>query len=222
MLKNKKILIISPHPDDEAMDSGGLIMRAKKEGAEVFVFYVSVGGSRQFQNGETKEADRVNEAIEASEYGGFKYKIGFPNTSTKLDGMLQKLIIEAIEDIVKDFKPTIVVIPYQHSYSQDHRAVATACISAFRPIPEDLHPQPKMILEMEEPTAWPKALNPNFYVDISDVFSEKIKLYLCHKSQVTKDISVRSPENLEALARYRGAEIGVKYAEAYNLLKGQL
>jgi LmbE family N-acetylglucosaminyl deacetylase len=61
--------------------------------------------------------------------------------------MLQKEIIEAIEDIVQDFKPTIVVIPYRDSYSQDHRAVASASISAFRPIPQELHHQPRMILE---------------------------------------------------------------------------
>src|SRR3990167_5862976 len=134
-----KILIISPHPDDEALDSGGLIMKAKKQGDEVFVFYVSTGGSRQFQNGQTLEEDRIDEAKTASLYGGFEYKIGFKGTSTKVDILPQKVIIEAIEDIAKEFKPDIVVIPYRNSYSQDHRAVATACISAFRPIPESLH-----------------------------------------------------------------------------------
>jgi LmbE family N-acetylglucosaminyl deacetylase len=222
MNKEDKILIISPHPDDEALDSGGLIMRAKAEGIEVFVFYVSTGGSRQFQNGQTNESDRINEASEAGSYGGFEYEIGFSGTSTKLDGMLQKEIIEAIEDIVQDFKPTIVVIPYRDSYSQDHRAVASASISAFRPIPQELHHQPRMILEVEEPSAWPKAPNPNFYVDISSYIEGKIGLYNRHKSQVTKEPSVRSVANLINLAFVRGSEIGVQFAEAYTLLKGQL
>ena len=222
MDKSDKILVVATHPDDESLDSGGLIMRAKDEEIEVFVFFVSTGGSRQFQNGQTIEQDRINEAEEASKYGGFNYKIGFQGTSTKLDTLPQKQIIEAIEDIVKEFKPSIVVIPYQYSYSQDHRAVAEASISAFRPIPQNLHHQPQIILEVEEPSAWPIVSNPNFYIDISQFMDQKIELYKCHKSQVTKDISVRSPENLIALARHRGAEIGVKYAEAFTLLKGQL
>ena len=48
-LKNKKILIIAAHPDDEALWSGGLIMKAKKEGAKVFVLYVATGESRQLR-----------------------------------------------------------------------------------------------------------------------------------------------------------------------------
>ena len=217
-----KILIISPHPDDEAICSGGLIVKAGNMGAKVFVFYVSTGTSRQFMNGETTQDQRIKEAEDAVEYGGFEYEIGFPNTSTKVDMIPQKEIIEAIENIIADFKPTMVVIPSKYSYSQDHRAVATACISALRPIPESLHPQPKMILEMIEPTTWPVSVTPNYYVDISDVMEEKLNLYKCHKSQVTKDPQHRSPENLKRLAAVRGTEIGVKYAEAYVLLKGQL
>lgn len=217
-----KLLIISPHPDDEALDSGGLIMKAKSMMSSVMVFYVSTGSSRQFQNGETLEEDRINEAQNAAEYGDFQYRLGFRGSSTKLDTISQKLIIEAIEDIVKEFKPTTVVIPYRNSYSQDHRAVAQACISAFRPIPQNYHPQPETILEVEESTSWPQASNPNFYVDITNFMDQKIELYKRHKSQLVKEPHVRSCENLERLAGLRGAEIGVKYAEAYTLLRGQI
>lgn len=222
MLKSKRILVISSHPDDEAICSGGLIMRAKKEQASVFVLYMATGSSRQFVNGQTLESDRISEAKNAAKYGGFEYRIAFNNISTKVDTLPQKYLIEAIEDTVREFKPEIVVTPYRNSYSQDHRAVAQACISAFRPIPESLHPQPKMILEIEEPTTWPTPSTPNFYVDISGVMNEKLELYKCHKSQVTQDPQYRSCENLTRLAGFRGSEIGVKYAEAYNLLKGQL
>lgn len=75
MLKDKKILIISPHPDDEAIDCGGLVMKAKKEGGQVFVLYMATGGSRQFTTGkgETKEDQRTLEAHKAAKYGGFNH-----------------------------------------------------------------------------------------------------------------------------------------------------
>lgn len=219
---SNKILIVSSHPDDEAINSGGLIMKAKQQGDHVMVLYMSTGGSRQFTNGETKEEDRLEEAKRASLYGDFKYLIGFQGTSTKVDTLPQKQLIECIENVVKLFKPEIVVIPYINSYAQDHRAVAEACIAAFRPMPTKLHHQPKMILEIEEATRWPIASNPNFYVDISDVMEEKIQLYKCHKTQEVKEPHPRSYENLRRLAGLRGTEIGVKYAEAYTLLRGQL
>lgn len=221
-LKNKKILIISPHPDDEAICCGGLIMKAKKDGDKVFVLYMSTGGSRQFTNGETKEDDRIDEAFKAAAHGGFEMDIAFRGTSTKVDTIPQKELIEYIENVVQDFKPDIAVIAYRNSYAQDHRAVAEASISAFRPMPGHLHHQPKMILEYEEATRWPSASNPNFYIDISDVMEEKINLYKCHTTQFVEDPHPRSYENLRRLAGLRGTEIGVKYAEAYNLLRGQL
>jgi LmbE family N-acetylglucosaminyl deacetylase len=217
-----KILIIAPHPDDEAICCGGLIMKAKKLKDKVFVLYMSTGGSRQFTNGETREVDRLKEALAASEYGDFLYKIAFKGTATKVDTIPQKELIEFIENEVTDFKPDIVVVPFKDSYAQDHRAVAEAAISAFRPMPSKLHPQPKMILEYEEATRWPVAFNPNFYVDISDVMEEKIGLYKCHATQFVEDPHPRSYENLRRIAGVRGTEIGVKYAEGYNLLRGQL
>ena len=221
-LKGKKILIVSSHPDDEAICSGGLIMLAKKQRAKVFVLYMSTGDSRQFTNGETFEKDRIKEAQNASDYGEFEYHIGFTGTATKLDTFPQKKLIELIENTVKEFKPDIVVIPYQNSYAQDHRAVAQACISAFRPIPQDLHHQPKMILEVEEATRWPIASNPNFYIDITEVMQEKFNLYSFHQTQMVRPPHSRSFTNLAHLAGIRGSEIGVKYAEAYTLLRGQL
>lgn len=221
-LRGKKILIVSPHPDDEAICCGGLIMLARRKGAKVFVLYMATGTSRQFMNGMTLEVQRIKEAKRAAKYGKFGYKIAFHGISTKVDGVIQKVLIEMIEDTVKNFKPNIVVIPYRNSYSQDHRAVAQACISALRPIPQSLHHQPEMILELEEATNWPTPANINFYVDISKVMDKKIELYKCHASQVTQDPQYRSCENLRRLAGFRGSEIGVEYAEGYNLIKAAL
>jgi len=224
-MENKKILIISPHLDDEAICSGGLIMRAKKEKAKVFVLYMANGKTRQFmsRSGQAPVDKRELEAEKASMYGKFEYKITFQGDEImRLDSLPQKDLIEAIENITKEFQSDIVVIPYRDSFSQDHRAVAQACITAFRPLPKSLHWQPEMILEMEEPYSWTQSFTPNFYVDISDVFEEKIELYKCHASQVPEDPFPRSINNLRRLAGMRGCDISVKYAEGYRLLKGQL
>lgn len=225
MLKGQKILIISPHPDDEAIGCGGLIMLAKKEQASVFVQYVSVGTSRQFVTGQTTAQERMPEIKKAAEYGNFEYNISFQgNEFMKLDSLPQKEIIEKIEDISQQYKPDIVCIPFRQSFDQDHRAVNSAAITAFRPLPSKLRHQPKLIMEYEEPYSWTteQPFKPNFYFDISSVFDGKITLLKCHTTQLREDPFPRSPQNLERLAGMRGCEISTQFAESYNLIKGQL
>lgn len=224
MLQDKKILIISPHPDDEAICCGGLIMLAKKEKAAVSVLYMAVGASRQFVTGKTSAQERLPEIKEAADFGNFTYTIAYQGDEfMRLDSLPQKELIEKIEDQVQEFKPDIVCIPPASSFDQDHRAAATAAITALRPLPKTLRHQPTLIFAYEEPYSWTisRPFEPNFYFDISTVFKEKISLLKCHKTQVRNDPFPRSSENLERLAGLRGCEISVKYAEAYHLLKGQ-
>lgn len=225
MIKGKKILVIAPHPDDEAIGCGGLIMKAKREKAEVFVLFITVGNSRQFITGKTDADIRFIEAKNAARFGNFAFEIAFQGEPfMKLDSFPQKDLIEKIEDISKKFKPDIVVIPFRQSFDQDHRATASACITAFRPIPKHIHHQPSLILETEEPYTWSQdnSFIPNFYVDISGLLEEKLRLLACHKTQLREDPFPRSPENLKRLAGLRGCDISARYAEGYNLLKGQL
>lgn len=221
-LKDKKLLIIAPHPDDEAICNGGLIALAKKEGSLVYVLYMSIGESRQFLTKKTDPRERLAESKKAALTGNFKYEVAFTGKPfMRLDSMPQKDLIEKIEDVSENFKPNIVVIPFRYSFDQDHRAAATACITTFRPIPRNLRHQPNMIIESEEPYTWTTQdhFSPNVFFDISNVFDEKIKLLKCHKTQIRKDPFSRSPDNLRRLAGIRGCNAGVQYAEAYNLLK---
>lgn len=224
MLKDKKILIIAPHPDDEAICSGGLIMLAKNNGAIVHVLFMTIGTSRQFSAVETSANIRIPEAKKAAKYGNFSYKIAYEGKEfMRLDTVPQKDIIEIIEDTSHSFKPDIVCVPNRYSFDQDHRAVSLACITAFRPLPQSFRHQAKIILECEEPYTWTteESFKPNFYFDISNVMGEKISLLKCHKTQLRHDPFPRSPENLRRLAGMRGCDISVEYAEGYNLLKGQ-
>ncbi len=224
MLKGKRILIIAPHPDDEAICTGGLIMLAKKMRATVFVLFGAIGSSRQFLTKQTLATERVIEAKQAATYGNYEYSIMFEGDEfMRLDSIPQKAMIERIEDTSQTFHPDIVCIPFGGSFDQDHRALHRACLTAFRPLPPKLRHQPKIILEVEEPYTWTdgNAFVPNFFIDISDVFEEKLKLLAKHKTQLRQDPFPRSPQNLRRLAGMRGCEIGGIYAEGYRMLRGQ-
>ena len=225
MLEGKKILIISAHPDDEAICCGGLIMLAKKYRAQVKVLFMAVGLSRQLLTGKTTANQRIPEIKKASKFGNYEYSIKYQGEQfMRLDTVAQKDLIDTIEDTNRAFKPELVCIPFINSFDQDHRAVSQASIAAFRPVPKNLQHQPKIILEYEEPYSWNSGsiFQPNWYFDISKVLDEKLELLKCHKTQLRDDPFPRSQGNLKRLAGLRGAEISTQYAEAYHLIKGQL
>lgn len=217
----KKILIISPHPDDEIISCGGLIDRCKKEGAEVFVFYICVGKTRQLVTGSTNENIRMDEAANVAKFCNFNYKFLFVGDQfVRLDTVAQKDIVDPIEDTIQEFKPDIVCIPYKDSYNQDHRAVFTACITALRPVPKNIRHMPQMVLEYDEPYIWSvseNAFKPNFFVELTEEnLQNKISAMKLHATQDRPDPFPRSVENLSRWAEIRGKEIGTHAAEGFK------
>lgn len=226
-----RLLVISTHPDDEALGVGGLIGKAKLEGAKVQLVYICVGKSRQLVTNSTNEKVRLKEIKDVEKLIQDKVKIMYVGKEfTRLDMVPQKELIERIEDIIEDFKPTIITIPTSGSYNQDHRATYEAAITALRPTPKKVRHFTPYVLEYFEPYFWavttPKT--PNTYLDLSQkykgetLFDFKIALYKCHKTQVRKDPFPRSIENLASLARVYGKEIGIEMAEAYYLLRAEI
>lgn len=64
-----------------------------------------------------------------------------------------------------------------------------------------------------------KVFIPNYFVDISSFLEEKLELMKIYESEVGEHPFPRSLRNIEALATYRGASVGVEYAEAFQLIK---
>lgn len=221
----QRILVISPHPDDEAIGCGGLIMLSRAKKWPVHILYMSVGTSRQFVTGKTNAKTRIPEIKQAAKFGAFTYTIGFRGKAfMRLDALPQKTLIEQIENSIQAFKPTVVTLPHIDSYDQDHRATATAAITALRPLPPKVRHQPSLVLSYAEPYDWDikEGFHPNFYIDISEFMEQKIALLKKHASQMRNDPFPRSVENLTRLAGFWGTQISTTYAEAYKVLKGKL
>jgi N-acetylglucosamine malate deacetylase 1 len=227
-LKNKKIMIISPHLDDEIIGCGGLIDKAFRDKAELFIFYITSGKARNIDNnkvdGETKHETRVSELKKISDKWNFKWEILYTEDSIflKLDTLPQRELIDKIEDKIYSIKPDILLLPFKDSYNQDHRAVFTAAIAALRPIPAKIRQFVPMVLMYDEPYTWSVGdiFKPNIYLDISGFEENKAKMMSYYASQDRQDPFPRSGNNLVRMTRIRGAEIGVMAAEAYTLLRG--
>jgi hypothetical protein len=95
-----------------------------------------------------------------------------------------------------------------------------ACTKSFR------YPFIKRVLmyeclsETEFAPALPeKAFIPNYFVDISDFIDKKLEIMEIYESEIDEHPFPRSLNNIKALAHFRGASVGVNYAEAFQLLK---
>ena len=228
-INNKtRLLVVSPHADDEAIGTGGLIGKVKKEGGGVFVVYMGVGDSRQLVTGKTCGCDRLAEIEAAQKFAGIHTHVMYVQKDhVTLDTVPQKEMVEKLDDIIEDFQPNIMAVPASSSYNQDHRATFEVCMAALRPTPREMRHYVDHVLEYFEPYYWGARLmkTPNAYLDLAQPHGEgnlldfKLALYECHATQVREEPFARSVQNLERWAHIYGKEAGVQLAEAYHVLR---
>ena len=128
-----------------------------------------------------------------------------------------KLSLE-ISKIINEIKPDTVFIPHPGDMHQDHKAVYRSALVAMRP--QGVHKVRQILCyETLSETNWgpmnEKPFVPNCFIDVSESFTKKVEGMKCFESQIKQFPHSRSLEAIEALAKYRGATIGVERAEAF-------
>jgi LmbE family N-acetylglucosaminyl deacetylase len=222
----EKILILSPHPDDEIIGCGCLLAWAQAKGIECRVIFASpAAGFRQLVSGKTFYDVRKEEVKAAAKFFGFSYSYIYDvNELVHLDAIPQVELISLIEDCIDEFRPSKIFIPSGDSYNQDHRAIYQAAVSALRPVPRQLRHFVSEVLMYEEPYAWgqqtfsiPKC---GYEYLAADLFVErKLRGMEIYKSQDRDDPFPRSRDSLKRHLAIWGSECGISYAERYGVLR---
>ena len=226
--KGQKILVLAPHPDDEVFGCGGLIARAKREGAKVYVLYFTVGTTKDFsKKGLSTQKERIKEVDQVAKYLELDgYKIAFPGNDyhLTLDNLPQKVLINEIERgdkiSLEVIKPSTLLIPDPQDYNQDHRAVALAAIAATRPSPSRYKSFQPLVLTYEySPSSWSQSSGEhsrNFFVSLTaDDLAAKLKALALYKSQLKPHPHPLSVKTTRTLIELRGVQAGVSFAEAF-------
>ena len=217
----KKLLVIAPHPDDEILGCGGTIIKSITEGCEVYVCIVTKGGLPLFKPERVDE--NRHDMMACHQHIGIKktFLLDFP--AAMLERVERYELNEKILDVIKEVRPDEAYIPHWGDMQKDHQIVADAAMVALRP---KYHPQVKRIYGYEtmSETAWnaPNVQNefiPNVFVDITDFLEAKKEALSFFKLQISSFPDARSLEAIEALAKYRGALMGKKAAEAFVLIR---
>jgi LmbE family N-acetylglucosaminyl deacetylase len=197
------ILAIGAHPDDIELGCGGILLKAVKNGHDVFTYNLTKGSA----SGDSRQ--RVRELRESSLIlkSTALWIDDFEDTRLRLDHDL----INHIEYFIKKSRADVIFTHSRTDNHHDHRAVAEATIEAARYCPT--------ILSYEVPVT--KKFEPNVYFDISDVIEEKIKLMSIFLSQQNK--SFLASDAIKGLAQYRALQSrlgpSTRFAESFEVLK---
>ena len=218
-LKNQRLLVITPHSDDEVLGCGGLMSKVKNEGGKVFVLIFNLG----FEKDDTKESqekrkNEVQEAMNVLKVDDYHLVHDQPDNNRDLDTEPLHSLIEVIESTsnvsLEKIAPTMVAIPTIFSHHQDHVHVHRACIAALRPIST---PISKIVLSYEAPehSRWSASgvFEPNLFVEIDDVIENKIIAFNKYRSQIRP--GGRDDDSIRSQAKYRGQEVGKNLCEAF-------
>lgn len=222
-LNKKKILIIVAHTDDESFGCGGLIKKLSLNKNKISVISFTNGVGSRLNNSEREIKKRKMSSIKASKILGFNWLAQYNYPDNQLDTVSLLEIIQAIEKHKKKFKPHVVITHNFSDLNVDHRKVAEATITAFRPEPNEKLEQ---LLTFEVPSSTDfrvlknkKNFLPNYFVDIDKYFSFKIKAIKCYKNEIRPYPHSRSITGIKNLNKTRGNQCGLKCAEAFELVR---
>ena len=215
-----RILVISPHPDDETLGCGGTLLRHYNEGDEVYCLIVT---SMSIEDGWQKEkiSSREKEINQINKIYDFKkiFTLGFP--TTKLDEVSQSELINKITDVYKLIKPEIIYTPFNNDVHTDHQIISKVMNSTFKWF---RYPFIKKVLMYETISetdfnfSSSNVFKPNVYIDISSYLDQKLEILKIYKSEIDKFPFPRSLEAVKALALLRGSQGGFHAAECFQLV----
>lgn len=222
----KKVLIVAAHPDDEVLGCGATIAKHVTKGDEVRVLVMAEGITSRDKSRDTKSnKDKLSKLAVAANKAGEVLGVSrvilcnFPDN--RMDSVDLLDIVKVVEEVVGDYSPEIVYTHHPADLNIDHRRVHDAVMTACRPEPF-CKVKTILLFEVASSTGWGSSGHnsgfiPNWFVDISDVLSLKIKALEIYQEEMRNWPHARSISAIEHLARWRGASVGLEAAEAYVL-----
>jgi len=218
----KTVVAICAHTDDEALGCGGTLARHSKNGDRVYALFLADGVTSRPDAKDEELASRQTAAEKARQILGIteSFYLGF--CDNQLDSLPLLRIVQAIENILKEIQPDVVYTHHLGDLNIDHRITHQAVMTACRPLPGSSVKQ-IYSFEVVSSTEWQTPgfhpFTPTFFVDISNVWTEKQLSLVCYSAEMRDEPHSRSIENVLNLAKFRGNSVGLPLAEAFMLIR---
>jgi LmbE family N-acetylglucosaminyl deacetylase len=201
------ILVLAPHTDDGELGCGGTIARFVEEGKNVYYAAFSLaeesvpkGFPKDILLKEVKEATAILD-IAPDNLLIYKYPV------RKFSEFRQNILDDLVA-LNRELEPDLVFMPSRNDLHQDHFTVAMEGLRAFKFT---------SILGYEVPWNNVTFETRGFMCLEKRHVEKKIEALKCYRSQIGRKYS--SEDYIRGLARTRGVQIGVDYAETFDVLR---
>jgi LmbE family N-acetylglucosaminyl deacetylase len=229
-LRNKKILIVVAHPDDELLGLGASMNRLINEfSVKTHVVILGEGITSRSDNRDRDKWQRElevhrNNIHQAQKSIGYHSVNIYDFPDNRFDSVALLDIIKVIEKEKSEFKPDIIFTHHGGDVNVDHQKTFEAVITACRPMK---HETVRSIITFETPsgTEWrastdPRHFIPNFFIKVDkENINAKILGMESYEFEKREYPHPRSPKSLEIQAQRWGISVGAYYAEAFTIVR---
>lgn len=211
------LLVIGAHPDDAEVHVGGLLALAARRGKKAAILDLTAGdmgtrGTPEIRRAEAMEAARI--------LGVERIILDLPDARFR-EGNVER---DRIIAVLRGLRPSTVILPHPEDHHPDHRRIfrlgrEASYYSGLKSYPcEGERWRPGAV-------AWVGGVNPptapDLVVDVSEVWSIRMKAFDAFGSQFTQDPSqpatrIAHPSfrrGIEGRAMHWGSLIQAEYAE---------
>ena len=204
----QSVLVIAPHPDDEAIGCGGTICLHRRSGDSVRAVFLT-SGERGIAGvpSQTAQATREAEAQEAGKVLGLDGMVFFrlPDLAVaeRIESGARKL-----QTMLDSRPPDFIYLPHPDDNHPDHQAVLPLVRAALASRTERSLPE----LRLYE--VWSPMSVYDWAEDISPFIRQKLRAIRCYRSQLQ---DFRYDWGVQGLNRYRGCFAArCRYAEVFR------
>ncbi len=191
--ENKTVLAVGAHPDDIEFGMAGTLVLLAQAGFEPHMMNVS--RSNLDSNELTEEEITRIRRQEAENSARVIQAVYHPPIADDLMIFYENSLLRRMTAVVREIRPTIVLLPSLNDYMEDHtntaRLVVTACFSRamrhYTSIPPREPTAQDVYLYHAQPHTNRDGMRtlvvPDLFVDISSVMDTKLRMLACHESQ---------------------------------------
>lgn len=204
--KPETILVLAPHPDDEAFGCGGAlaIHNARKDSIHIVFIHSGSGGDSAKDNNSKLAEQRKEEAKKAAKFINaepYFWEIA-DGTAANTTTNQQKLL-----DLLGNISPQKIYTPWAHDNHPDHIDTTLLLAAALQKYQPDT--------DIWQYEVW-SPLVPNYFLPIGEVLTHKQALMEAYRTQLD---SRQYMAGILGLNTYRGLQAGCTGpAEAYLAL----
>lgn len=213
---SSSLLVFSPHPDDAEICIGGFLISFSKK---YTIKIIQLTNGEASTNGDTNTRYKEMKKIQRQNPNILREYLNFPDMELNSHSNKQ---IKKITELIRKETPSIIMLPYYSEEHPDHKEAfkliekATYLASVNK---TGINGEPHNCNSIFAYSSDLHNSKGSFYVDVSSVYTKKLKMLKTFHSQLfsksEKETILNSfmVQKIISKDRYCGAMIHVKYAE---------